>query len=246
MAVTFSENLPPPSNEGKKKDRKKSRGLSIISKAFDIDGDGNLDKFEKLARDLDVNNQGNITPEVVVQLLREQDALRKRQWLLLFGNIIQWLPIIVGAAYTFYKFSERQYEQNVSGRIMTSTDYIQQGVVTNKEIQSLWDLSEGAAYPLTEEQREAYLRDGFVVLPNFLTGDEAEALDKVVTHNLNEMAFPDLLTKCSRKFHGEYYHSSVTHKFWQQPRISDVLSTLALEGDVPYMVRVLELEGLFL
>ncbi len=189
-----------------------------------------------------MNNQGHITPEVVVQLLREQDALRKRQWLLLFGNIIQWLPIIVGAAYTFYKFSERQYEQNVSGRIMTSTDYIQQGVVTNEEIQSLWDLSEGVAYPLTEEQREAYLRDGFVVLPNFLTGEEAGALDKVVTHNLNEMAFPDLLTKCSHKFHGEYYHSAVTHKFWQQPRISDVLSTLALEGDVPYMVSVDEEE----
>jgi len=80
------------------------------------------------------------------------------------------------------------------------------------------------------------LFEGWVCSPNFLTRDESQALDKVVTHNLNEMAFPDLLTKCSRKFHGEYYHSSVTHKFWQQPRISDMLSTLALEGDVPYMV----------
>lgn len=236
MFVKFSENMSRPSNNNK---GRKKKTLSVVSKAFDIDGDGNLDKFEKLARDLDVNNQGNITPEVVVQLLREQDALRKRQWFLLFGNIIQWLPIIAGAAYTAYKFSERQYEQNVSGRIMTSTDYIKQGVVTGKEIQSLWELSEGNAYPLTDEQREAYLRDGFVVLPNFLTEEEAGALDKVVTHNLNEMAFPDLLTKCSRKFHGEFYHSAVTHKFWQQPRISDMLSTLALEGDVPYMVSVL-------
>jgi len=236
MAVKFSQQSHP-TNGGKKRNANtRNRGLSVISSKFDIDGDGNLDKFEKLARSLDVKNQGNITPEVVVDLLREQDALRKRQWLLLFGNIIQWLPIIAGAAFTFLKFSERQYEQNVSGRIMTSMDYIREGAMTPEEIQSLWELSDGKAYPLTDKQRQDYLRDGFVVLPNFLTGEESGALDKVVTYNLNEMAFPDLLTKCSRKFHGEYYHSTVTHKFWQQPRISDVLSTMALEGDVPYMV----------
>lgn len=124
MAVKFSQQSHP-TNGGKKRNANtRNRGLSVISSKFDIDGDGNLDKFEKLARSLDVKNQGNITPEVVVDLLREQDALRKRQWLLLFGNIIQWLPIIAGAAFTFLKFSERQYEQNVSGRIMTSMDYI--------------------------------------------------------------------------------------------------------------------------
>lgn len=217
-------------------DSSKSRSLSLISSKFDIDGSGDLDKFEKLARKLDRNNQGSIDPETVVQLLKEQDALRKRQWLLLFGNIIQWLPIIVGAVYTFFKFSERQYQQNVGGRILTSLDYIRGGIVTSDEINSLWELSEGKAYPLTEQHRQDYLRDGFVVLPDFLTGDESQALDKVVTHNLNEMAFPDLLTKCSRKFHGEHYHSTVSHRFWQQPRVSDILSTLALEGDVPYMV----------
>lgn len=100
----------------------------------------------------------------------------------------------------------------------------------------MWELSEGHAYPLSEKQREDYLRDGFVVLPDVLTEGESQALDKVMAHNLNELAFPDLLTKCSRKFHGEHYHSSVTHRFWQQPRISDMLSTLALDGDTAYMV----------
>uniref|UniRef100_A0A7S2PD14 Uncharacterized protein n=2 Tax=Skeletonema marinoi TaxID=267567 RepID=A0A7S2PD14_9STRA len=242
MAVKFSEETSSGSSNGKKSGdsafntKRRNRGLSVVSKKFDIDGDGTLDKYEMLARSLDHQNSGSITPEIVVELLKEQDALRKRQWLLLFGNIVQWLPIIAGAAYTLYKFSERQYQQNVGGKILTSMDYIREGVVSSEEIQSLWELSEGNAYPLTDQQRQDYLRDGFVVLPNFLTRDESQALDKVVTHNLNEMAFPDLLTKCSRKFHGEYYHSSVTHKFWQQPRISDMLSTLALEGDVPYMV----------
>ena len=246
MAVKFSEETSSGSSNGNGKKsgdsafntKRRNRGLSVVSKKFDIDGDGTLDKYEMLARSLDHQNSGSITPEIVVELLKEQDALRKRQWLLLFGNIVQWLPIIAGAAYTLYKFSERQYQQNVGGKILTSMDYIREGVVSSEEIQSLWELSEGNAYPLTDQQRQDYLRDGFVVLPNFLTRDESQALDKVVTHNLNEMAFPDLLTKCSRKFHGEYYHSSVTHKFWQQPRISDMLSTLALEGDVPYMVSL--------
>jgi len=212
------------------------RTLSICSSKYDIDGDGQLDKFEQLARSLDSNGRGSIDPITVVKLLKEQDKLKKQQWLLLFGNIIQWLPLIVGAVYTFFKFTERQYQQNVGGKILTSMDYIKEGIVTSDEIDSLWELSRGRAYPLTNEHKRDYLRDGFVVLPNFLTENESQALDKVVTHNLNEMAFPDLLTKCSRKFHGEHYHSTVTHRFWQQPRIADMLSTLALDGDTAYMV----------
>ena len=142
----------------------------------------------------------------------------------------------MGAVYTFVKFTERQYQQNVGGKILTSSDYIREGVVTMEEIENLWELSRGKSYPLTMEQKRDYLRDGFVVLPNFLSSNESLALDKVVTHNLNEMAFPDLLTKCSRKFHGEHYHSTVTHRFWQQGRIADMLSELALGGDTAYMV----------
>jgi hypothetical protein len=225
-------------NRGNRNDNRQ-RYLSACSSKYDSERKGYLDKFEKLARQLDSKNLGSIDPETVIILLRKQDALKKRQWLLLVGNIIQWLPIIVTAAYTFFKFTERQYQQNVSGKILTSLDYIKRGVVTSEEIDSLWELSRGHAYPLTEKHRQDYLRDGLVVLPDFLTGEESQALDKVVTHNLNEMAFPDLLTKCSRKFHGEHYHSTVTHRFWQQPRISDMLSTLALDGDVPYMVSLL-------
>jgi len=212
------------------------RRLSTCSSKYDKESKGYLNKYEQLARSLDSNNRGSIDPETVVKLLKEQDTLKKRQWLLILGNLIQWLPIIVGAVYTFVRFSERQYQQNVGGKILTSTDYIQKGIVSSEEIHSLWELSEGHAYPLTEQQRQDYLRDGFVVLPDFLTEGESQALDKVVTHSLDELAFPDLLTKCSRKFHGEHYHSSVTHRFWQQPRISDMLSTLALDGDTAYMV----------
>mmetsp|Transcript_21843 Transcript_21843/g.43764 ORF Transcript_21843/g.43764 Transcript_21843/m.43764 type:complete len:532 (+) Transcript_21843:100-1695(+) len=224
--------------EGDPPNRKKvvHRQLSNCSSKYDKEHKGYLNKYEQLARSLDSKNRGSIDPETVINLLKTQDLLKKRQWVLLLGNIIQWLPLIIGAAYTFIKFTERQYQQNVGGKILTSMDYIREGVVTSEEIHSLWDLSEGDAYPLTERQRQDYLRDGFVVLPNFLTEGESQTLDKVVTHNLNELAFPDLLTKCSRKFHGEHYHSSVTHRFWQQPRISDMLSTLALDGDTAYMV----------
>ena len=223
-------------NKQQRPSEKLERSLSICSSKYNISGTGKLDKFEQLARSLDHKSRGSIDPQTVIQLLKEQDALRKRQWVLLFGNIIQWLPIIMGAVYTFVKFTERQYQQNVGGKILTSSDYVKQGVVTMEEIENLWELSKGKSYPLTVEQKRDYLRDGFVVLPNFLSSNESLALDKVVTHNLNEMAFPDLLTKCSRKFHGEHYHSTVTHRFWQQDRIADMLSELALGGDTAYMV----------
>ena len=216
--------------------RRLERNLSLCSSKYDTEGKGYLTKFQRTARELDTTNSGIIDPSIVVQLLEEQDTLKKRQWVLLFGNIIQWLPVIVGAVYTFIKFSERQYQQNVGGRILTSQDYIRDGILTSSEIESLWELSNGTSYPLSEQHKLDYLRDGFVVLPNFLTWDESQVLDKVVSHNLDEMAFPDLLTKCSRKFHGEHYHSTVTHRFWQQSRISDTLSTLALQNEVPYMV----------
>lgn len=221
----------PPSSK-----RRIERNLSLCSSKYDTEGKGYLTKFQQTARELDTTNSGVIDPSIVVQLLEEQDALKKRQWVLLLGNIIQWLPVIVGALYTFIKFSERQYQQNVGGRILTSQDYIRDGILSSSEIESLWELSNGESYPLSEQHKLDYLRDGFVVLPNFLTWDESQVLDKVVSHNLDEMAFPDLLTKCSRKFHGEHYHSTVTHRFWQQSRISDTLSTLALQNEVPYMV----------
>ena len=242
-SVTFSPKLIETEEEEKIEDpfpnhhtKRELKRLSSCSSKYNISGTGKLDKFEQLARTLDSHGRGSVDPSTVIQLLKEQDALRKRQWLLLLGNIIQWLPIIVGAVYTFFKFTERQYQQNVGGKILTSMDYIKKGIVTSDEIDSLWELSRGKAYPLTNEHKRNYLRDGFVVLPNFLTEDESQALDKVVTHNLNEMAFPDLLTKCSRKFHGEHYHSTVTHRFWQQPRIADMLSSMALDGDTGYMV----------
>ncbi len=53
----------------------------------------------------------------------------------------------------------------------------------SEEIDSMWDLSKGQAYPLSEKQREDYVRDGFVVIPDFLTGGESQALDNVVTHS---------------------------------------------------------------
>ena len=237
--------FPPHIHPNEENSKSVHRQLSICSSKYDRERKGYLDKYERLARGLDSNNRGNIDPETVVNLLKEQDALKKRQWLLLFGNIVQWLPIIAGAVYTFFRFTERQYQQNVGGKIFSSADYLKHGVVSHEEIQSLWNLSEGSAYSLTEKHRQDYLRDGFVVLTDFLRDEESNSLDKVVSHNLNELAFPDMLTSCSRKFHGEHYHSSVTHRFWQQPRISDMLSNLALDGDTAYMVtsEILEMPG---
>ena len=212
------------------------RRLSYISSLYDADGKGYLNSSEQMARQMDADNKGSIKRQDIVSLIDERKSLKRRQIVLTLGNIIQWLPVIVGTVYTFLKFTERQYQQNVGGRILTSMDYLAAKVVTQKEIDGLWNLASNQHYNLTLEQREMYDRDGFVVLPNFLTEEEASSLEKVVTHNLDEMAFPDILTKCSRKFHGEHYHSSVTWRFWQQPRVSNMLSDLALEGEVPYMV----------
>jgi len=131
-------------------------------------------------------------------------------------------------------FAIAQYEQNVGGRIISSEEYLRNGVATKKQIQSL--LSIGAEYPLTENHFRMYEEDGFVVLENFLNATEADTLDRVAEYNLDQLAFPDMLTSCNRKFHGEFYHSSVTRRFWQQPRIANMLSKLALGGEDPYMV----------
>lgn len=210
--------------------------LSFISSLYDADDKGYLNSSERTARQMDVHNKGSIQRKDIVNLIEERKSLKRRQFVLILGNIVQWLPVILCGVYTFLKFTERQYEQNVGGRILSSMDYLAAKVVTQKQIDGLWNLASGSQYDLTQEQREMYDRDGFVVLPNFLTEEEASSLEKVVTHNLDEMAFPDMLTKCSRKFHGEHYHSTVSWRFWQQPRISNMLSDLALDGEVPYMV----------
>lgn len=131
-------------------------------------------------------------------------------------------------------FATAQYEQNVAGRVISRAEYVQQNVATNDELEQLLQLN--TDYTLTERHMQEYEDNGFVVLENFLDVSQAQALEKVVDHNLEQLAFPDFLTSCSRKFHGELYHSSVSWQFWQQPRISNMLSNLALGGQVPYMI----------
>ncbi len=69
------------------RDKKKifHRKLSTCSSKYDKEHKGYLNKYEQLARSLDSKNRGSIDPETVVQLLQEQDALQKRQWLYFWG-----------------------------------------------------------------------------------------------------------------------------------------------------------------
>ncbi|CAB9509779.1 expressed unknown protein [Seminavis robusta] len=143
----------------------------------------------------------------------------------------------------FATFAHAQYKQNVGGRVISKAEYITKGVASESEIDSLLSLT--TDYPLTKELLDEYKQNGFVVLKDFLNTTFSSALEKVIGHNLDELAFPDMLTGCSRKFHGEYYHISITWRFWQQPRIANMISKLALGGDTPYSVtsEILEIQN---
>lgn len=141
------------------------------------------------------------------------------------------------------RFSVAQYQQNVGGHVISDHEYIRNQIVTSSEIRALLDIN--SEYNLTIDHFQEYERNGFVVLENFLNMEEAEILEKVAEYNLDQFAFPDLLTSCNRKFHGEFYHSSATWRFWQQPRFANMLSKLALGGETAYMVtsEILEMRS---
>lgn len=87
------------------------------------------------------------------------------------------------------------------GRGISKAEYIHKGIAPDSEIESLLTLHDD--YPLTQRQLDEYEQNGFIVLKNFLNSTVASALGKVIGHNLDELAFPDMLSGCSRKFHGE-------------------------------------------
>lgn len=135
---------------------------------------------------------------------------------------------------SFGSFAAAQYKQNVGGRVIPRDEYIQNNVANEDDISSLLSLT--TDYELTSDHMEDYAKNGFVVLKNFLNASEVQTLEDISDYHLDQLAFPDFLTSCSRKFHGELYHSVVSWQFWQQPRISNMLSNLALGSETPYAI----------
>ena len=135
---------------------------------------------------------------------------------------------------SFGSFAAAQYKQNVGGRVIPRDEYIRHNIANDEDISSLLSLT--TDYELTSKHMKDYAKNGFVVLKNFLNASDVQILENIGEYHLDQLAFPDLLTSCSRKFHGEHYHSVVSWQFWQQPRISNMLSTLALDGETPYAI----------
>ncbi|EED88023.1 predicted protein [Thalassiosira pseudonana CCMP1335] len=74
--------LPVKKRKAKKKAAASSRGsryvTSEVSKMYDLDGDGKLDKIERAMRDYDVDNSGDLSNQEVYQIVKEQlQAQRK-------------------------------------------------------------------------------------------------------------------------------------------------------------------------
>lgn len=171
---------------------------------------------------------------------RSRNRGRRRSSLLAAAITTAVVSSAVGSKHSssiksFGSFVAAQYKQNVGGRVIPRDEYIQNNIANDDDISSL--LSLNTDYELTSEHMEDYAKNGFVVLKNFLNASmHVQTLENIGDYHLDQLAFPDLLTSCSRKFHGEHYHSVVSWQFWQQPRISNMLSTLALDGETPYAI----------
>ena len=66
------------SGDGSKAKKRKNR-LTKISALYDLDGDGFLDEVEQAMRDRDIDNDGDLSPEEIYELVKDQLAIRKRR-----------------------------------------------------------------------------------------------------------------------------------------------------------------------
>jgi len=66
------------SGDGSKAKKRKNR-LTKISALYDLDGDGCLDEVEQAMRDRDIDNDGDLSPEEIYELVKDQLAIRKRR-----------------------------------------------------------------------------------------------------------------------------------------------------------------------
>ena len=66
---------------------KPARGrLSVVSKKYDVDGDGQLDEAEQAMRDMDKSNKGFISNKAIYDLM--QDHIKVKEQVFTFKRII--------------------------------------------------------------------------------------------------------------------------------------------------------------
>ncbi len=67
---------------------KKDTRLSMISKMYDIDGDGKLDEAELAMRNMDTSSRGYLTNDKVYELMQQNFQMQRD--LFKFRNVIIW------------------------------------------------------------------------------------------------------------------------------------------------------------
>lgn len=70
-----------------------SSRLSLVSKAYDVDGDGKLDEAEKAMRDMDKDGLGHLSNKQVYSVFQEQ--LRMQKQLLLAKRVIIFCAVLL-------------------------------------------------------------------------------------------------------------------------------------------------------
>ncbi len=86
MEESFTEEAVPPAD----RDDTGTKGtrLSMISKMYDIDGDGKLDKAELAMRNMDTSSRGYLTNDKVYELMQQNFQMQRD--LFKFRHVIIW------------------------------------------------------------------------------------------------------------------------------------------------------------
>lgn len=116
-SMTAVEEGIPAANDTNKTSSVKQRSplLSVISKQYDVDGDGKLNEAEQAMRDMDKENLGHLTNDKVYTVFQEQ--LRMQKQLLMAKRIIIFcavLLIILAAANVGVSFAAANLAKDTS------------------------------------------------------------------------------------------------------------------------------------
>jgi hypothetical protein len=71
------------------------RALSAVSKQYDVDGDGKLDKVEQAMRNLDTEGRGYLTNDIKVLTVFQQQLRMQKQLLLAKRLVIFFAMVLV-------------------------------------------------------------------------------------------------------------------------------------------------------